>query len=235
MSAKEVRFVGLVGLGAVAVFLVAFLVDPTPPTAGASSNDVLRHIATKSGSDRTAAFLFALSGAGLLVLTAGLRQWLSDISPAPRWWGTAMMAGAILTGGMLVMVSALWFTLASHDFSGGFTGYVAADQPSAVATTLSDAINYGFVFAGFGLLVLIGSATAIMLATYGPLQQLGWVGFAVTLLQVPYLLTSFYTSGPMQAGGVITIIGFLGTGLWVTLVSITLLWFARLAAAAARA
>ena len=69
MSAKEVRFVGLVGLGAVAVFLVAFLVDPTPPAAGASSNDVLRHLATSSGSDRTAAFLFALSGAGLLVLT----------------------------------------------------------------------------------------------------------------------------------------------------------------------
>jgi len=209
-------------------------VDPTPPTAGASSNDVLRHLATSSGSDRTAAFLFALSGAGLLVLTAGLRQWLSDISPAPRWWGTAMMAGAILAGGMLVMVSALWFTLASHDF-GVFTGSVAAAPSTAVATTLSDAINYGFVFAGFGLLVLIGSATAIMLATYGPLQQLGWVGFAATLLQVPYLLTAFYTSGPMQAGGVITIIGFLGTGLWVTLVSITLLWFARLAAAAARA
>jgi hypothetical protein len=222
MSAREIRFIGLIGLATVAVFVVAFAVDPTPPGAGASASDVLNHGSSFSSADRTAAFLFALSGSGLLVLISGLRQWLRDISTAPRWWGTAMLAGGIVTSTMLATTSVLWFTLASH-----------APLSAEMATFLSDAVNYGFVFAGFGTLVLMGSATAILLTMFGPLVYLGRFGFVATLLQVPYLLTAFFTSGPMQAGSVVSIICFSATGVWVALVSITLLMFARLAAAAA--
>ena len=222
MSAKEVKFIGLIGLGTVAVFLAAFLVDPVPPGAGTAGTAVIDHASGFAAADRTAAFFFALSGAGLLVLVAGLRQWLADISTAPRWWGTAMLAGAILAAAMLASTSVLWFTLASN-----------AELDAGVASVLGDAANYGFVFTGFGVIVLLGSASAIMMSMYGPLVYLGRFGFVVTLLQVPYLLTAFFTSGPMQAGSVVTIIGFLATGVWVSAVSITLLMFARLMAAAA--
>src|SRR5207249_11334237 len=94
VSAKEVRFLGLIGLGTVAVFLVAFLVDPVPPGAGTAGAAAIKHASDFSAADRPAAFFFGLSGAGLLVLVAGLRQWLADISTAPRWWGTAMLSGA---------------------------------------------------------------------------------------------------------------------------------------------
>jgi hypothetical protein len=223
MSATQVRIVGLVGLGATLCFVIAFLLDPVPPGAGASSATVLSHALQYSGNDRAAGFLFGLSGAGLVVVISGLRHWFLDISAAPRWLGTAMLSGAILAGAMLVSASALFFTLGAHPL-------MAADT----ASVLNDLVNYGFVFAGFGVLVTIVSATSIMLATYGPLQLLGRFGVGVIVLQIPYLLTAFFTSGPLQAGGIVSIIGFGAAGLWVFMVSVTLLWFARLAAAASR-
>jgi len=223
MSATQVRIVGLVGLGSIVVFLIAFLLDPVPPGAGTSGSQVVSHAVQYSGADRVAGFMFALSGAGLVVLVAGLRHWFLDISPAPKWVGTAMLAGAILAAAMLNYVSVLFFTLGSH-----------TQINSDTASVVNDELNYALVFSAFGLLVLLVNASAIMLSTYGPLQLLGRFSAVIAVLQIPFLLTAFFTSGPLQAGSVVSIICFGAAGLWVFLVSVTLLWFARLAAAASR-
>jgi hypothetical protein len=223
MSATQVRIVGLVGLGSIVAFLVAFLLDPLPPGAGTPGAQVVSHALQYSGADRAAGFMFALSGAGLVVLVAGLRQWFLDISPAPKWVGTAMLAGAILAAAMLTYVAVLFFTLGSHT-------QINADT----ASVINDELNYAIAFSGFGVLVLLVCATAIMLSTYGPLQLLGRFSAVIAALQVPFILTAFFTSGPLQAGSIVSIICFGAGGLWVLLVSVTLLWFARLAAAASR-
>jgi len=223
MNVTQLRVVGTIGLAATLAFFVAFLLDPLPPTAGASASSVLDHLATSGAADRAASFLFALSAGGLVVFIAGVRAWFETISSAPRWWGSAMFGGAILAGSSLVVTSALFFLLASHTPAQGEVG-----------AYLNDSINYGFVFAGFGVLVTVGFLTALMLGTGGPLALLGRLGVVVTLVQVLYLATAFFSSGPLVAGGAATIVGFGLTGLFVTLTAVSVLLFARLMAAAAR-
>jgi hypothetical protein len=134
-----------------------------------------------------------------------------------------MFGGSILAAASLVVTSALVFLLASHSPANG-----------EIAAWLNDGINYGFVFAGFGVLITVGFLSALMVTTGGPLGLLGRIGVAVTMAQVPYLATAFFVSGPLAAGGVVSILGFSATGLFVTLTSISVLWFARLMDAAAR-
>jgi len=220
MSVRQLRVVGVTGLLAALCFLVGFLVDPTPPVAGAPASQVLAH-ASASAADRTAAFMFALSGALLIPFAAGVRAWFADISNAPRWWGSVLLAAAIATGTLLIAASTLFFTLASHPV-----------QNSELATLLSDLINYAFIFVGFGSLLVVFALTALMLATGGPLALLGRIGVPVTLLQVVFLVTALFTSGPLVAGGVVTIVCFSAAGLFVTLTAIAMLWFARLMALA---
>lgn len=223
MSVGQLRAVGWIGIAAALSFTIAFLLDPLPPTAGSSAGAVLGHLATTSANDRAAAFLFALSGAGLVAFVSGVRAWFETISSAPRWWGTAMFGGSILAAASLVVTSALFFLLSSH-----------APANGEVAAYLNDAINYGFVFAGFGVLVTVGFLAALMVMTGGPLALLGRIGVAVTMVQVLFLATAFFASGPLVAGGVATIIGFSFTGIYVTLTAVAVLWFAHLMAAASR-
>ncbi len=223
MTPRQLRVVGSIGLLAALCFLVGFVVDPTPPVAGSSAQQAIAHVAAYATQDRLAAFVFALSAAGLVAFVAGLRAWFADISSAPAWWRTVLLCGGIVTATMLIVASTLFFTVASHPLA----------NPELV-TLITDWANYAFIFAGFGVLVMVGSLTAIMLATGGPLTLLGRLGIAVTLLQAPYLATAFFSSGPFVAGGWISIIGFGAVAMMVTLTAVAVLWFARLMAAASR-
>jgi len=223
MSNNYVRLSGLIGISAVVCFFMGFIVDPTPPPAGASASTVLDHAVRYATNDRVAAFVFALGAAASLAFVAGLRQWL-DMFGAERWLTTSMLTGAVTSASVIIATSVVWFTLASD-----------AAIVATVATTLSDVVNYGFVFAGFGILLLVACASACMLSIGGPFLYLGRFGAVVSALLVAYVLTAFFTSGPFGAGQAVTIIGFSVAALWILFASLSMLWFARLAAAAARA
>src|SRR5205807_6018463 len=136
MTPPQLRVVGATGVLATLCFVVGFVLDPTPPTAGSSATAVLAHEAF-AAQDRAAAMMFALSGALLIPFAAGLRSWFGDISSAPRWWGTVLLAAGVATGTLLIGASALFFTVASHPIS----------DPE-LATLVTDGVNYAFVFAG---------------------------------------------------------------------------------------
>jgi hypothetical protein len=218
------RLVGVAGLLAALCFVVAFLLDPTPPGAGASGTEVLAHAAQYQNSDRAAAFLFGLSGAVLIVFLSGLRQHLSETDQRSSWAPTATIAGGVIAAVMLMSTSALFFTLASQGTS----------IAPGLAAVLSDAVNYGFVFAGFGVIVFVPSAASLMLHRQGAWRWLGRLGFVVGVLQIPYLDTAFFTSGVMRAGGVVTILGFAAVGVWIVAVSVVLLVSRASVATAAR-
>ena len=223
MSAQQMRVVGLIGLGAVAAFIAAFVLDPTPPTAGATGAAVLAHTASSSGVDRAAAFCFGIAAAGLVVFIAGVRHWFATISLAPSWWGASLVAGAVLAGSTLVVASGLLFTLVS-----------VPPASLDLARFLNDAINDMFIFAGFGVLVTAASLTALALATGGPLKMLGQLGIVVTLLQIPYLATAFFSSGALVAGGAVSIVGFSAVGIFILVTAASVLFFARMMDAAAK-
>ena len=204
---------GLLGVVAGACFIAAFVLDPTPPVAGARGADVLSHGVAFSGANRAAAFLFAASGALLIAFLSGLRELLRSASPGPSWVGTAMLAGGIEVGTLLASTSVLFFTVASRTDVEGV----------AQARLLSDLSNYGFVFVGFGVMLMVVAAIPLMIRARGALRVLGELGIVVALLLIPYLVTAFFTSGAFVAGGVVTIIGFSAAGAWVGLTSLALL------------
>lgn len=223
MTVGQLRIAGTLGVVSVISFMAAFLLDPLPPTAGANAGTVLDHMATTGGADRAAAFLLGVSAAALVPFFAGVRAWFEGISGAPRWWGAAMFGGALVTATSLLVTSSLLFLLSTHSPPNGDIG-----------TYLNDGVNYGFVFTGFGVIVTVGSLAALMLATGGPLALLGRLGAVVTLLQLPFLATAFFSSGPLVAGGGATIAGFAATAVFLILTAVSVLWFARLMAASQR-
>jgi hypothetical protein len=224
MLLRGSRLVGVAGLLAALCFLVAFLLDPTPPGAGASGSEVLAHVAQYQNSDRAAAFLFGLSAALLITFLSGLRAHMSEADERSSWAPTAMIAGGVVAAVMLISTSAFFFTLASQGTS----------IAPGLAAVLSDAINYGFVFTGFGVIVFVPSAATLMLHRQGAWRWLGRLGFVVAVLQIPYLDTAFFTSGAMRAGGIVTIVGFAAVGVWIVAVSAVLLVSRASVATAAR-
>jgi hypothetical protein len=225
MSQRQAHLIGLVGVVAGALFLAAFLLDPTPPTAGATAADVLEHGRSFATQDRIAAFLFAGSGSLLIVFLTGLRQLVHAVSRSPRWLATAMLAGGVETATLLTSASLLFFTLASR---AGVSG-------PAEASLFVDMTNYAFVFAGFGAAVVVLMGSLAMLGTSGALNALGRLGLLVAVLQIPYLATGFFTSGTFVAGGLVSIICFSAVGLWIALSSIALLVLERHALAGSAA
>ena len=200
-------------MGAVVCTIVAFVADPTPPVAGAAPASVVSHIHRFATSDRLAGFFFAAAGALLVAFAAGLAHALRHASAGAKWLGTALLAGGIQGGTMITATSVLFFTLGAR----------AATLDATSASVLSDLANYGFAFAGFGVLVFVAAAAALMLRARGALRVLGELGVAVCVLLIVYVICAFITSGPFTAGGVVSIVCFGAAGLWVAFIALALL------------
>ncbi|MFN2582187.1 MAG: hypothetical protein ABR498_05540 [Candidatus Dormibacteria bacterium] len=213
MNTVQLRAAGVIGVAAAICFVIAFLVDPTPPTAGADPAAVVAHIKAFTVNDRIAGFLFAGSGALLVAFAAGLREVLFAHATRAGWLATAMLAGAIHAGTMLTIISVIFFTL----------GAAATSFDQQSAGVLSNIANYGFIFAGFGTLVFIAFGTALMLSARGALRVLGEIGLIASAAMLVYLSTAFFTTGPFTAGGVVSITCFSIASLWVTLTALALL------------
>ena len=207
------RAAGAAGMAAVACFMVAFIADPTPPVAGADPALILKHLNAFATADRLAGFFFGASGALLVAFAAGLSHALRRASRGAEWLGSALLAGGVQGGTMLTATSVLFFTLGAR----------ANTLTGATASVLSDLANYGFAFAGFGVLVFVAAATALMLRAHGALRILGELGVVVCVLLVVYVVCAFVTSGPFTAGAVVSIICFGAAALWVAFTALALL------------
>ena len=112
-----------------------------------------------------------------------------------------------------VAASFIWMALSGRGWTSG----------DAIALTLSDIINYGYIFTGFGSVAFVAVASVAMIRTGEVSRMLGQLGLIVAVIQVAYLLTAFFNSGLMVGGGIITIAGFALLGLWLLAVSIAMI------------
>ena len=112
-----------------------------------------------------------------------------------------------------VAASFIWMALSGRGWTSG----------DAIALTLSDIINYGYIFTGFGSVAFVAAASVAMIRTGEVSRILGQLGLIVAVIQVAYLLTAFFNSGLMVGGGIITIAGFALLGLWLLAVSIAMI------------
>jgi hypothetical protein len=213
MTRSQTHVAGAIGVAAAACFAAAFFLDPTPPTAGAAPAAVLQHAAAFAGQDRAAAFLFALSGGLLIAFIAGLRAVLRTVSGGPDWAGAAMLGGAIALSTLITASSVYFFTVASR----------AHVETGAEASVLSDLANYGFIFTGFALMLVVLAAAALLLRSGGALRVLGELALVVAVALALYCVTAFFSSGALVAGGAVSITGFTVAAVWFLFLSLALL------------
>ena len=119
----------------------------------------------------------------------------------------------IVTLAVDVSASFIWMALSGRGWTAGDT----------TAQTLSDIVNYGYIFTGFGSVAFVAAASVVMIRTGEIARSLGQLGLLVTAIQVIYLFTAFFNDGLMVGGGLITIAGFTLLGLWLLAVSIAMI------------
>lgn len=208
---------GLAGVLGWLLFFVAVAVDPTPPTLGASAADVLDHVAGHRRAMLAAAFLFGCGSSLFMVWGAALAKLMRDREGDGGWLWLVVLGANCACWALNLVASFLLLAMASRGFRAGGT----------LAELQIDLFNYAAIFTGFGSAVLVPAASLVMARTGLLSKRLGQIGFAVTALQLLFVLTAWFSSGPMTGGGPVTIAGFTTLGLWLLATSIAMLVAAR--------
>jgi len=204
---------GIAGIVGWILFFIAFALAPTPPTLGAAGSEILRYSTEHHGAMLLAAFLFGTTAPFLMTWAAALAARLRDAEGDGAWLYLVFLANGIIASAVSTAASFLWMALASRGWNAG--------EP--MAQTLMDIVNYGYIFVGFGSVAFVPAASVVMIRTGEVSAVLGQIGLAVTVLQILYLLTAFFTDGLMAGGGLVTIVGFTTLGLWLLAVSVTMI------------
>jgi len=204
---------GAAGIIGFVVFVVAFALAPTPPTLEASAAEIIRYSAEHHSGTLTAAFLFATSAPLFIVWTGALAARLHAAEGEDAWLYLVFLGGSILALTVMTSASFIWMALCNRGWTAG----------EGIAQTLSDIANYGYIFTGFGSVVLAGAAALVMIGTGDVSRLLGQLGLLVAAVQVVYVLTAFFSSGFMVGGGPVTIAGFVLLGLWMLAVSVAMI------------
>ena len=147
------------------------------------------------------------------VWTGALAPRLRGAEGEAAWLYLTFITGVAVTLAVDVCASLMLMALSGRGWSLGH----------AIAQTLSDIANYGFIFTGFGSVVFIAAASIVMIRTAEISRILGQLGLLVAAAQVVYLFTAFFTDGVMVGGGPITIASFTLLGLWLLAVSIAMI------------
>jgi hypothetical protein len=204
---------GVTGIIGWVLFFIAFALAPTPPTLGAPAKEVLAYATEHHTSMLWAAFLFGATAPFLMTWTGALAARLRDAEGEGAWLYLVFLATAVATSTISTAASFVWMTLSGRGWSAG----------DAITQTLSDMVNYGYIFIGFGSVAFVPAASVVMIRTGEVARTLGYIGLAVTVLQAVYLFTAFFTDGLMAGGGPITIMGFTVLGLWLLAVAIAMI------------
>lgn len=204
---------GSAGIIGWVVYLIAFVLAPTPPTLEASAPEIVKYSTEHHSATLIAAFLFATTAPLFTVWTGALAARLRDAEGEGAWLYLVFLGGSIVALAVLTSVSFIWMALSGRGWTAG----------EGIAQTLSDIANYGYIFTGFGSVVFVGAAALVMMHTGEVARVMGQLGLLVAAIQVIYLFTAFFTGGLMVGGGPVTIAGFSLLGLWLLGVSVMMI------------
>jgi hypothetical protein len=195
------------------IFLVAFILAPTPPTLGASASEITKYFSEHHSATLGSAFLFAMTALPFAIWAGALAARLREAEGDAAWLHLTFLYGVIVTIAVDVCASFVFMALAGR-------GWALGD---ASAQTLADITNYAYIFTGFGSVVFVTAASVVMIRTGVIAPLLGKLGLIVAIIQGIYLITAFFSDGIMVGGGLITIAGFTILGLWLLAVSIAMI------------
>lgn len=208
---------GIAGIIGWILFTIAFALAPTPPTLGAPSAEILHYATEHHTAMLAAAFIFGATTPFLTVWAGALAARLRHAEGEDAWLYLVFLGSAVVTAAVSTVTSFAWMTLSGRGWRAG----------EAIALTLMDGVNYGYIFTGFGSVAFVAAASVVMIRAGYLARALGQAGIVVAVLQAVYLFTAFFTDGLMVGGGLVTIVGFVALGLWLLGVSIMMIVRAR--------
>jgi hypothetical protein len=199
------------GILAAVIFGVAFAIPGTPPSPADSVDKIATYLVDHRGSVLLSDFLIAIASAVLLWWLGSLRSYLRSGEGGDG----RLSAAAFLGGGVGVALA-----LAGAGAQAGLALHIGQLTHGDVVRVAFDTYNGLFTVGGAGLAVLIAAASCSGARSGALPPGAYWSGSVIAGLQIASLAALFAKSGFFAAGGAMTVIAFVGGGLWIILVSV---------------
>jgi hypothetical protein len=205
------RFDAATGLLAAILIAVGFGLPGSAPTADDSVADITNFFVDKRGSLLAGVYIVGLGMVFYFWFLGSLRSYLRAAEGGEgRLSSTAFGAG--VASGVLTIGAAAMFAGISFD--------IADEGDDILVRALFDVASQVFTAAGFPAAVLIGAAS-ISAARSGALPL--WAcraGMLGALYQLPAATAVFVKSGPLAAGGFLTLVALFVFIVWLGVVSV---------------
>jgi hypothetical protein len=206
----------LAGLSGVAFVLLSVAIGalaPPPPSLASSGADIVSYYSAHQGGFLAGNYLGAVAILPAFLLVVYLSIAIREAEPE----GGHLWLLVIVTNASALTVAMVLFALLQA------AAVVAPNSAPPAAKAVSDAANmvFGFSFlpTGAGIAALAWG----FLATQSMSRAIGWTGIGVAAL---VLIASFGTvvvSGPLAAGGIVSLVALLAFVAWLLWISVTLL------------
>jgi hypothetical protein len=195
------RVAALTGVAFVVVAIIAAIIGGEPPDADSPVQEIIDHYADNKTSIQVGAFV----GAAAMVLLVFFGAYLRSVFSAAEGRGGILSVLTLVGAAMVAFGFAIDLTITV-----ALTEAVEDIEPAAVQA-LQALWDNDFVPIALGILVFL-IATGLSIVRYGVLPKwLGWV--ALVLAVIGFTPLGF--------------IAFLGTGIWIAIVSVMLAMRAR--------
>jgi hypothetical protein len=207
------KLAGVSGVAFVVLSLAIAVTAPLPPSLASSGADIVSYYTAHQGG-----FLFGNYLGALAILPAFvLVVYLATAVRNSETEGGQIWLLIIVANASALTVAMVLFALLQA------AAVVAPGAPPQTAKAISDSANMLF---GFSFLPT-GAGTAALawgfLSTPGLSRRIGWTGIAVAALALISSLGTLIVSGPLAAGGIVSIVALVAFVAWFLWISVTLL------------
>ena len=207
------RLAGISGVVFVVLSVAILATAPPPPTLTSSAAEIVTYYADHQGGFLLGNYLGALALVPAFVVLVYLAVTIRDAEAGRgSLWVLAITTSATALGVTIVLFALLQAA-----------AVVAPAGPPSTAKAVSDVANvtFGFFFVPMG--AAVGAIAWGFLATRTMPVWIGWSGIVVALLQLVGSLGTVVITGPLAAGGIVTLVAFSALIAWFLVISVILL------------
>jgi formate hydrogenlyase subunit 4 len=213
MSDRHARLAAATGIFFVALVIIAFLVQPKPPSSDASPAEVLTYVSDHHDALHVIQLIFGAAAFFFVWFIGALRSSLGAAEGGQGRLATTAYGGGLIAAAALFVSFALVATATLHPATNG------AD----VTRALTDAAAMVLAVSAPAVVVFfVANSLSILRSGYLP-SWLGWLGFLTALFNAMGIGAVFTDHGAFAADGVLGfLIGFILFLAWILAASMTL-------------
>jgi hypothetical protein len=213
MSDRYARAAAATGIFSVVLIVIAFLVQPKPPDADASSAEFLTYVVDHHKALHVGQLLFGAGTFLFLWFIGALRSILGAAEGAQGRLATTAYGGGLITAAALIVSLALYAAAALHP---------AANGPDITHALVDASTMVLAVSAPAAVVFFVANGLSILRTGFLP-AWLAWLAIVTALFNAFGLGNVFTDHGAFASDGVLGfLIGFLLFLVWVLAASIVL-------------